>query len=178
MIKGRCNLIFGVSGVGKTHSCRDFIARHPHYLFTSASTLLSEAKEMSGEQLRTASPKEIGNNQFLLVEAFLRFRKEKIEWPVLMDAHAVIDNDSELVPIPIEIIKGLQPDLLILLEASAHEVASRRSADKRKRPARDISWIEREILEEHAAVMGYSTALGVEMRVGMVGEGFRLDTIL
>lgn len=178
MVRGQCNLIFGVSGVGKTQSCRDFVARHPDYLFASASTLLSEAKAMSAEKLRTASPKEIADNQALLVESFSRFREGKMERPVLMDAHAVIDNDDELVPIPIEIIKELQPDLLILLEAPAYEVASRRSGDKRQRPARNISWIEREIAEEHAAVTGYSTALNVEMRVGIVGNEFRLDDIL
>lgn len=133
---------------------------------------------MSAEKLRTAFPKEIEDNQALLVESFLRFRSGKMERPVLMDAHAVIDNDSELVHVPIEIIKALEPDLLILLEAPAHEIASRRAVDKRRRPVRDIRWLEREIAEEHAAVAGYSETLHVEMRIGIVGQGFRLDSVL
>ncbi len=95
-----------------------------------------------------------------------------------MDAHAVIDNNSNLIPVHVDIIRELQPDLLILLEASADEVATRRLLSSRKRPIRDISWIEQEIAAERAAVLHYSKTLGVDLRAAVVDEGFTLDAIL
>ena len=36
MERGPCILVFGVSGVGKTLSCQDYVARHPEWLHLRA----------------------------------------------------------------------------------------------------------------------------------------------
>lgn len=173
-----CVLVFGISGVGKTHACADYAARHPDTLFVSASSLLKAATAESGEALRTASPSEIRNNQARLAGALAAFRAGREALPILIDAHGVIDNDSEFVRIPLSAIRSLSPDRLILLEAPPALVAERRAADARPRPQRPIEAIVREIAAERDAVKGYARALDLDLAIAEVLPGFRLDTLL
>lgn len=175
---GKCVLVFGVSGVGKTHACADYSARHPNTLFVSASSLLKAATAASGEALRTASAAQIRRNQARLADALAAYRAGRETMPILIDAHGVIDNDSEFVRIPLSAIRSLAPDQLILLEAEPALVAERRAADTRSRPHRPIEAIVREIAAERAAVKSYARALDLNLAIGDVGPGFRLDTLL
>lgn len=174
----RCVLVFGVSGVGKTHACSDYTARHPDTLFVSASSLLKTATAESGEALRTASPAKIRNNQARLAGALAAFRAGREALPILVDAHGVIDNDSEFVRIPLSAVQSLSPDRLILLEAAPAVVAERRASDARLRPQRPIEAIVREIAAERDAVTSYARALDLDLAIADVVPGFRLDTLL
>jgi adenylate kinase len=175
---GQCVLVFGVSGVGKTHACADYAARHPDTLFVSASSLLKAATAASGEALRTASAAQIRRNQARLAGALAAFRAGREALPVLIDAHGVIDNDSAFVRIPLSAIRSLSPDRLILLEAAPAMIAERRAADARSRPQRPIEAIVREIAAERAAVKSYARALDLNLAIGEVGPGFRLDALM
>lgn len=174
----RCVLVFGVSGVGKTHVCTDYAARHPDTLFVSASSLLKAETAESGEAMRTASPAKIRENQTRLAGALAAFRAGREALPILIDAHGVIDNDSELVRIPLSAIRSLSPDRLILLEAAPALVAERRAADARLRPQRSIEAIVREIEAERDVVKSYARALDLNLALAEVLPGFRLDTLL
>lgn len=174
----RCVLVFGVSGVGKTYACADYSARHPDTLFVSASSLLKTATADSDEALRTASPDKIRNNQALLAGALAAFRAGREALPILIDAHGVIDNDSEFVRIPLSAVRSLSPDRLILLEAAPALVAQRRAADVRLRPQRPIEAIIREIAAEREAVKSYAHALDLDLAIAEVVPGFRLDPLL
>lgn len=175
---GACILVFGVSGVGKTTACLDYAGRHPDVQFISASTLLKEAKAATSEELRTAGRKQIIDNQSLLPIAFERYRRERKDQTILLDAHAVIDNDRTLVAVPSSVISALQPSRLILLEAPPIEIAARRSGDKRQRPLRDLDAIAYEINAERAAVAAYGEELGLSVTVATVGQDFQLDDVL
>lgn len=174
----RCVLVFGVSGVGKTHACADYVARHPDTLFVSASSLLKAATAESGEALRTASPANIRNNQVLLAGALAAFRAGREALPILIDAHGVIDNDREFVRIPLSAVRSLSPDRLILLEAAPALVAERRVTAARLRPQRTIEAIVREIAAERDAVKSYARALDLDLAIAEVVPGFKLDTLL
>ena len=177
-MKGKCILVFGVSGVDKTSACEAFIARHPEALFVSASGLLKSAKQTSGEALRTAQPHEIVDNQALLGQALAAFRQGRESQLVLVDAHGVIDNDHELVRVPVSAVRALEPDRLVLLEAPPKLIAERRAADLRKRPNRSLKAITRELVAEHDTVTAYADELGVALTIADAAATVSLEQLL
>ena len=98
--------------------------------------------------------------------------------PLLIDAHGVIDNDRELVRVPVSAVRPLRPDLLVLLQASPVQIAARRVQDLRVRPSRSIEEIAHEIQAEYETVQGYATELGIELLIGEVNTSFKLDALL
>jgi adenylate kinase len=176
--RGNCILVFGVSGVGKSWSCNAFVSRHPEYLYYSASTLLREAKASTVEQLRTADAQEIEANQRLLGVQLRRKRENQWSRSVLVDAHGVIDNDQDLIKLPLDAIRSMEPDALVLLEAPAEVVAERRRKDKRSRPNRSLAFIQREIAAERETVLAYGVALGLSVVTDVVDEGYQLDSAI
>ena len=174
----RCVLVFGVSGVGKTTACKSYVVRHPDTLFVSASTLLKRAHRSTDEGLRRATSSKIIGNQDRLRDALIQFRAGRESMPVLVDAHAIIDNDVEFVRVPASIIRELAPDLLVLLEAPPVEVEARRARDSRQRAYRQIDEISRELEAERETVPAYASEIGLDLRVGEVGPNFRLEALL
>ncbi|NWK99179.1 hypothetical protein DM806_26675 [Sphingobium lactosutens] len=175
---GRCTLVFGVSGVGKTSACKAYVATHPDTLFVSASDLLRAARQSSAEALRTAPADRVVENQSLLASALSAFRAGREDSPILIDAHGVIDNDRELVRVPVSAIAPLAPDQLILLEAPAEEVAARRASAERPRPVRNLDAIVKEIATEREVVSGFASALNLHLVIAEAGIGFTLDALL
>jgi adenylate kinase len=177
-MRGNTILVFGISGVGKTTSCRLLVQRHSTYLYMSASELLRDATALDTGQLRTSAAGRILQNQSLLGAALRARREGHWDRPVLIDAHSVIDNDLELVVIPVGVIASLEPDGLILLEASPKTIAMRRAQDGSRRPQRSIEdlAIESEVARE--AVVTYSRELHLPLEIGFVDEGFRLEGLV
>ncbi len=175
MKSGSCLLVFGISGVGKTRACKEFVARNPNYLFVSASSLLMSAKRITSEHLRVASKDQIHRNQDSLASELARFRAGREERPILIDAHGVIDNGNAFVTIPTDTVRSLEPDGMILLEAPAATVATRRRSDQRTRPLRSELELISETEAERAAVLGYSQTMGLPIYIATVSDHFRLD---
>ena len=98
----------------------------------------------TGEKLRTGPKDNIVSNQSALVEALAAERKGRWEQPVLLEAHAFIDNDHALVDVPVEVMEALGVTGLLSLAASAREVANRRQHDTRKRPERSVAELDRQ----------------------------------
>lgn len=171
-------IVFGVSGVGKTTTCRSYVTRNPNWLFTSASTLLKIALGVSSESLRESSSCNIEENQYLLGKALSSFRGDRRMVPIIIDAHAIIDNDHELVRVPTSAIRQLDPDLLILLQASPTQVLEHRTNDKRARPLRTIGQIEQEIQAEEETVRIYAKELDVRLIIGRMDKNFKIDDII
>jgi len=178
LMAGQCTLVFGVSGVGKTSACQAYVAAHPGTLFVSASELLKAARRSSTEALRTETADRIIQNQELLSPALAAFRAGREQRPILIDAHGVIDNDEQLVRVPVSTIVMLSPDRLILLEASVEEVAARRAGAERSRPVRTLEALAEEIAAERQMVTSYATALNVDLVIANLRDGFKLDEIL
>lgn len=178
MEPGRTILIFGVSGVGKTSSCEDFVSRRPEWLYLRASSLLASATGETPETLRTETAWSIKSNQGLLGDALRAARTGREDRSVLLDAHAVIDNDNGLVEVPVEAVANLGADAIILLEASAEELAIRRLKSLRPRPVRTIEQLKLEIIAESRAVAAYCRELNIPCASAMVVAGFRLDPVI
>lgn len=168
-------LVFGISGVGKTQACKSFVQRNPEYLYFRASDLLSAATSTEVEELRTASADQILGNQSVLAKILKIKRQGQWEKPVLVDAHSVIYNDRELVKIPIDVIRQISPDGLILLEASPELVAERRAKDGRKRPLRSLSELDLEAKIARQAVSEYAAVLRLPLEVATVDDNFLID---
>lgn len=171
-------LVFGVSGVGKTSSCEDYVRRHPEWLYLRASALLSQETGESPETLRTENAGSIKSNQSLLGNALRASRAKNPGRSLLLDAHAVIDNDSALVEVPLDAVADLGADAMILLEASAEDLAQRRTDPHRRRPVRTLEQLSREITAENKTVTAYSRKLKIPLASAVVGVGFRLDPLI
>lgn len=174
---GACLLVFGVSGVGKTSACQAFVARHPEFLYFRASQLLSEALAATPDELRTASAERIEANQELLGHGLAARRAPQLQRPVLVDVHGVIDNDRELVQVPVRTVQSLAPDGLILLENTPDVVAARRRHDPRPRPERTLEQLAQELAAERAAVEQYARALNVPWEAAHADDGFFLESV-
>ncbi|MEI9412919.1 AAA family ATPase [Mesorhizobium sp. Ld1326N3] len=170
--------MLGVSGVGKTSKCLDYVARHPEWLYLRASALLSEATGKTTEALRTGSDMAIRDNQLLLGAALDRARTGREASPVLVDGHAVIDNDKHLVPVPVEAIAALRPDGFILLEASIEVLASRRDTAPRIRPRRSLADLARLMQAERDTVSTYAAILNLPLAHAQVEDVFQLDQLI
>jgi adenylate kinase len=172
---GPCFIVFGVSGIGKSTACRKFANAHPEFLYVQASSLLSEASQTDPEVLRRASKAQILINQDLIVEAFRGFRAGRLERPVLLDAHAVIDNDQSFVEVPVAVISAFEPAGLILMDSTPETVSFRRDNDLRRRPKRNKAQIARGLEAERSAVARYAKLLGVPSRTLRDGDQSSLE---
>lgn len=178
MARGSTILVFGVSGVGKTSSCEDYVRQHPEWLYLRASALLSTATGETPETLRTQTAGAIRSNQNLLGRALSAARADQQYRPVLLDAHAVIDNDKTLVEVPIAVVSDLGADGMILLEATPEDIALRRSRGLRPRPTRSIEELGREIAAESRIVDAYARKLNIPLASAVVGADFSLDPLI
>lgn len=178
LVDGDCILVFGVSGVGKSWLCQEFTRAHPNFLYLRASDVLSDITSKAPEELRTAKADQIKANQQLLANELRLRRRGQRERPVLVDAHGVIDNDNELVRVPVESVRSMEPTGLILLEADPSVIANRRQIDSRTRPRRGTAALRREIAAERETVFEFAKLLGLPIEVGSANDGFSLDAVV
>lgn len=178
MVSTRTILVFGVSGVGKTSSCEDYVRRHPDWLYLRASALLALATGEAPETLRTDTAGSIKSNQSLLGNALRAARAQQPGRSVLLDAHAIIDNDKALVEVPLDAVADLGADAMILLEAGVEALARRRAHAHRQRPIRSLEQLGREIAAESKTVEAYARKLKIPLASAIVGPGFSLDPLI
>lgn len=171
-------LVFGVAGVGKTTACEAYASKHPEFLYYRASALLSAGRGISAEALRTSEAREIERNQELLGKQLKALRCDHPERPLLIDAHAVIDNDLQIVRVPIEAVASMRPTGLALLEAAPETIVARRRSHPQSRPQRTAEAIAREIAAERDTVLSYAAELDLPLEIAPVTEGFVLDSIV
>jgi adenylate kinase len=171
-------IVFGVPGVGKTTACASYVARHLDVLHTSAGALLKAAKGIDGDALRTEAAQDILANQTLLEAAVTHFRMGREDVDLLIDAHSVIDNDSEMIEVPVNIVRTLRPDGLILLEASPELIFSRRRDDLRPRPRRTVEELGLEMAAARTACEKYAVELKLPLEVGTLAPDQNLEMLI
>jgi adenylate kinase len=171
-------IVFGIPGVGKTTACEGFVSRHPEFLYYPASALLSAARGKSAAALRTSDAYEIESNQKLLGQELEALRLEHPERPLLIDGHAVIDNDHQLVRVPIDAVASMRPTGLGLLEATPETVLARRRLARRDHPQRTVGAIAQEIVAERDTVLSYAEKLDLPLEIRLVSDGFLLDEMI
>lgn len=163
--------------MGKTTACRSYVARHPDVLYLNAGELIKQAASLSDEALRTAGRSEILEHQLLLGDA-LNARLAGRDIDVLIDAHSIIDNGHEIVPVTVEIVASLRPTGLILLEASPREIQRRRHLDGRERPERSDEELRSQMVLTREFVEGYSRSLEIPLQIAVTSNEFELDPLV
>ncbi|MBR1245985.1 AAA family ATPase [Bradyrhizobium sp. AUGA SZCCT0169] len=171
-------LVFGVPGVGKTTACKSYVRRHPSFAYISASEVLREESDSSIEALRKSGVQDILRNQGILAHALASRMRYSQKNYFLIDSQNVIDNDVELIDVPIDVVRSLSPSGIILLESSAADIYLRRSNDIRSRPVRKIDQIDLHIQRTRRVTVDYATNLGVPMLIGLVTNGFEIDELV
>lgn len=161
MRPGPLIVLLGISGVGKSFLARRMSEFRPDLLCLSAGTLLKEALRVDPEKLRTANRDVILANQALLSEAVRRARSGRWQQTVLLEAHSVIDNDKDLIDVPVEIIQALEIAGIILIEEYAAHIRRRRKADLRTRPDRKLYELDEQQRQSSEVAVRYATILSV-----------------
>lgn len=168
-------IVFGVSGVGKTTACLDYVARHPHFLLLSASSLIASATGATLDSLRTASAQRLLANQEILQSAVEERLQRHGASSFILDGQCVLDNGDQIVVLPADAIAPFRPSGLILLEAPAVEIAARRSRDTRQRPFRTVEEISQQLAMNREAVRSYAGRLNIPSVVAEAKGALSLD---
>lgn len=156
-------LIIGLSGCGKSHLAKSIMRARPDILRMTAGSLLKRSFHTTGEKLRMAESDHVRDNQFELASALASERAEQLERPVLLEAHAFIDNDRELVDVPTDVMASLGLAAIILVDAPATAVLRRRSLDTRKRPRRNLTELRMQRRRLRELGERYTSALDIPL---------------
>lgn len=178
MIKGPVIAILGLSGSGKSYLGRSIVRARPEYLRLSAGGLLRRSFHTTGEKLRTAEGDDVRENQTELAEALAEARAGQWERPILLEAHSFIDNDRELVDVPVEVMASLELAGIVLVDVPAEQIAARRTTDKRKRPQRSLAELKRQCARSKSLANGYASDLDIPLIAVNSGEKERVLTFL
>jgi adenylate kinase len=164
--------VFGLSGVGKSWLTSRYAKRFG-VLHVQASQLLRETKaslfgvNLTAEELRQGA---VLDNQELLVRAFTNVRRTSVK-PIIFDGHCVVDNGTDLIEIPSEIIVGLHILHIVFVEGPVEAIVERRLKDSdRVRPIRSVFDLG---LHQHRAkevCRNYSTSLGIPLTFVLAGD--------
>lgn len=138
--QGLTILVFGISGVGKTRLIQRAKEQLMPALTWRASEMIGEARQISNsEDLRRLPVNELQASQELIVTGFTARRRANPDELVILDAHSVIDADSGLLEIEIDVVARLYPAGLIHVADTAAHIQQRRDADlAHPRPARNV----------------------------------------
>lgn len=155
--------ILGLSGSGKSHLARSIAKARPEFLRLSAGSLLRSFLHTTGEKLRTADGADVLENQSRLADALADARSGQMDRPVLLEAHSFIDNDRELVDVPVEVIASLGLAGILLIDVPAADVAARRTKDIRKRPRRTLAELKCQRDKAKQMAQDYASELNIPL---------------
>jgi adenylate kinase len=171
-------IVLGISGVGKTTACRSFVTRHRQFMLISASELLREATGLSEEELRTADAKEVLHNQAVLSAMLTQRLSRCPDASVIIDGQVIIDNGREIVRVPVDVVRSVNPIGMILLEAPAEEVVRRRLSSGVRRPKRVAPELAFQMNLARDLVVDYGRVLNIPVEIASVGRDFMLDGLV
>jgi adenylate kinase len=138
-------MVFGISGVGKTWLIQKTRERLAPVLTWRASEMIGAARKIAdSDELRRLPANELQASQELLVRGFTIRRRERPHDLVILDAHSVIDADSGLFDIPVNVVARLYPAGIIHVRDAAQRIWNRRDTDPaRLRPLRTVAELDR-----------------------------------
>jgi adenylate kinase len=168
-------IVLGISGVGKTTACREYVVHNPEFLHLTASELIRNATGVTLQELMTADAMEIMRNQLVLQKALQTELQKRQATKVIIDGQCVLDNGREIVILPVDLVAPLRPTGFILLEDEPAKVLQRRLNDSRERPLRTAEELSAQMEMNRVAVRGYATTLMVPLVVTNAGHNFSLE---
>ena len=157
----RLTFVVGISGVGKTTIIRQFVKENSDYAHVEASKLIKQRLGAeTSEEIRVLPKNKVLMNQSLLIEE-LSIYKEKYS-QIILDGHLLINNNQELIPIPLDIVKKINPYNIILVHGDSREILSHRIINLQKKYFKEtISEIDKnqQLLKQIA--ISYCKKLGI-----------------
>ena len=163
----KCILIFviGLSGVGKTSMIQRFVEENPDYLHLEASKLIKQATGIHTlEQIRLLPRNKIIKNQDVLTKELSKYKN--LFDRIILDGHLLINNNQELIPIPLDTIREISPNSMILVEGNANDILLHRKNDLHKtRPNQLLAEIEEEQLELQKIAVKYCDELKTKLDI-------------
>ena len=127
-------VVVGIPGVGKTTVVERVLAKvRGARLVTFGSVMFEEAKRMKWVEHRDELRKlPVDRQKGLQSIAATKISRMK-DTTVLVDTHLFVRTDEGFWPgLPFEVVRALKPTHLVLVEATAGEIASRRAADAQR----------------------------------------------
>lgn len=130
-------LVFGLPGAGKTTLINEVLNVKENYVRLSGGSLIQgNLSEEERDQLRKTSKDGVLDNQEILVMNFIKAKQSFLNKTVIFDGHCVVKNEEQIVEIPLDVIKRLEPDLILFIDETSEVIMDRRKKDK-SRPDRE-----------------------------------------
>jgi adenylate kinase len=152
------NIVVGLSGVGKGTVLEEamLLSENDYEIINYGDKMLEIAKERDLVEHRDEMKNiEVDTYKEIQREAAEQIFEESEDKDVIVDTHAAIKSPYGYIPgLPKWTIENLQPDKIIILDASAEEIISRRESDSdRDRVKESVESMEeyREVAREMAA---------------------------
>lgn len=152
------NIVVGLSGVGKGTVLEEamLLSEKEYELINYGDKMLEIAKERDLVEHRDEMKNiDVDTYKEIQREAAEQIFEESEDKDVIVDTHAAIKSPFGYIPgLPKWTIENLQPDKIVILDASAKEIISRRESDSdRDRVKESVESMEeyREVAREMAA---------------------------
>ncbi|MCW3976185.1 MAG: adenylate kinase [Candidatus Bathyarchaeota archaeon] len=172
-------LITGMAGVGKTTILKELkkIANEKkknmsilNFGTVMDSILKDKGMVLKRDAIRKQKIKEQKNIQIKAAETILRKLTKEI---LIIDTHVFIPTEAGfLVGLPYEVLKKLEPSMLVLIEASARDILKRRNfSSNRIRDKQTIEEIELGLEWSRYIASACSTLAGIPVKIIVNKEG-------
>ena len=164
-------IVTGVPGVGKTSVMEGCAQRIDHKIINYGTAMFEIAREEGHVTKRDEMRSLPTSTQRQIQKKAVLQMKEMGD--VIIDTHSTIKTPEGYYPgLPKSVLDDLEPDLIVLVEADAAEIAGRRSKDNSR--LRDEEMIDQ--IQEHQDLnrmmaMSYSAISGAAVKIVMNNDG-------
>jgi adenylate kinase len=179
--KPKVVFVCGISGVGKSHLLRRYAERRGDLTVISAGGLIGNARAARDrDALRNLSSTDLHQSQELLLEGFRRLLPTTTASLLIIDGHALIDNNEEdPYIVPLEVFDSLALDGLIHIESLPDAIAERRRRDlNRIRPERSIEELTRHQELSATRTLQIASRLGIPAATCLSGDDAEFDDVM
>lgn len=130
-------IVFGLPGVGKTTLIECFLSTRNDFIRLSGGSLINgELSEQERDILRKESKDQVLSNQNILLFNFRKERAKLRDKHIIFDGHCLVKSGDSITVIPVDVIHGLEPDIIIFLDEPTEVIIDRRNRDE-TRPGRE-----------------------------------------
>ncbi|NPA76112.1 MAG: adenylate kinase [Euryarchaeota archaeon] len=158
-------VVAGVPGAGKTSIMKEVAMKTSHRIVNYGTVMLEQALAKNVVSDRD----EIRKLPITLQKELQRDAAKKIGAmsDVIVDTHLTIKTPSGYFPgLPVWVLEELKPDLIVVVEAGAHEIMRRRKEDRtRKRDFESYEEIEEHLKANRMVAFACSVLTGAPVMV-------------
>ncbi|RLF43254.1 MAG: adenylate kinase [Thermoplasmata archaeon] len=164
-------ILAGIPGAGKTTVITKALKEKDMKFVTYGTVMFEIAKKMgvkARDEIRKLPAEKQREIQKKAAEEISRMGD------VIVDTHCTIKTKEGYLPgLPYEVLKKLNPKLIILVEASEEEIIERRAKDKdiRDRDVEGIEEIKEHQLMNKIAAMTYAALTGATVKIVKNNDG-------